>query len=191
MPLSNVEREVLEVIHEEHRQTRRGAKALIVHVGMNAKTGEQKARVTDVLHALKKRGLVMLMDGTWWIPSREGEAALGDVEATPEGAPTRLGLTCSECDSSLTSEELEYLEGNCSACETRAFNGVVVPEFSGTVERIGAPLPDDLLNRCAAMNATLLAQAEKAHAAGDADAWRDLAWLMETGKQLVAVGGEV
>lgn len=49
----------------------------------------------------------------------------------------------------------------------------------------------ELLNRCATMNATLLAQAEQAYAAGDTDAWRDLAWLMETGRQLVAIGGEV
>lgn len=156
MPLSNVEREVLDLIFDEHRQTRRGAKALIVHAGMNAKTGEQKARVTDVLHALKKRGLVMLMDGTWWIPTGKGveEIAIDPADLDPYH---------------FAHDELPI----------------------ASIERIGAPLPDDLINRCAAMNAALLAQAESAHAAGDADAWRDLAWLMETGRQLVAVGGEV
>lgn len=189
MPLSNVEREVLEVIHEEHRQTRRGAKALIVHVGMNAKTGEQKARVTDVLHALQKRGLVMLMDGTAWIPSREGEAALGDVEATPVDTPTY----CSECNSALTSEDLSLLDRReFKPEEIKAAQEAAASKWADDMTRLimGTDrISDDLLNRCAAMNATLLAQAEKAHAAGDADAWRDLAWLMETGRQLVAVGG--
>lgn len=169
MPLSKVERQVLEVICEEHRQTRCGAKALIVHVGMNAKTGEQKARIVDVLHALQKRGLLVAGADTW-LPTAEGKAALtvAPAEAKQDEAPTAVETTARPAPPS----PLPF--GACSA----------------SIERIGAPLPSDLLNRCAAMNAALLAQAEQAYVAGDPEVWRDMAWLIETGKQLVAAGGE-
>lgn len=182
MPLSKVERQVLTLVCDEHRQTRRGAKALIVHVGMNAKTGQQKARIVDVLHALKKCGLLVASADSW-VPTSEGEAALCDE------APV-MPPVCDECKAVLTPDELEFLESSCSACETKAFHVAEFQEFSGTVERIGAPLPDDLLNRCAAMNAALLAQAKQAHEQGEPEAWRAMAWLIETGKQLIAAGGE-
>lgn len=158
MPLSNVERQVLEVICEEHRQTRRGAKEKIVLIGMNAANHQQKARIVDVLHALKKRGL-LVAGADSWVPTSEGTAALTDVD-----------------DTNVVDMAAEVKQ-------------VEAQEFMGAVERIGAPLPDELLNRCAAMNATLLAQAKQAHEAGDAEAWRDLYWLMQTAQQLVALGG--
>ena len=184
MPLSKVEREVLEVICEEHRQTHRGAKALIVHVGMNAKTGEQKARIVDVLHALQKRGLLVAGADTW-LPTTEGKAALAGApaKAKQDEAPKR----CGGCDEVLTACELTLLEDICLICETKAVLDDGEQKLGGTVEHPADPLPDDLLNRFAVMNATLLAQAEQAYVAGDPDAWRDLAWLIETGKQLVAI----
>ncbi|KAA0014412.1 hypothetical protein F0A17_01820 [Billgrantia pellis] len=51
-----------------------------------------------------------------------------------------------------------------------------------------AVLQRDLLDRCAAMHLTLLAQAKAARDAGDPGAGRELAWLLETGEQLVAAG---
>ncbi|MFI2816792.1 hypothetical protein [Vreelandella piezotolerans] len=188
MPLSNVERQVLELICDQHRQTRRGARAAIVHIGMNAKSGQQKARIVEVLHGLKKRGL-LVMGPDAWVPTSEGEAALG--EEVPVAAPKveEQPKHCDECKAVLTPDEVEFLEGSCSACETKAFQEAEAQEFSATVERVGTPLPDDLLNRCAVMNATLLAQAKQAHEAGEPEAWRDLHWLMETAQQLVALGG--
>lgn len=195
MPLSNVERQVLELICDEHRQTRRGAKTSIVHVGMNAANSQQKARIVDVLHALKKRGL-LVAGADSWVPTNEGLAALTDVDDTnvvdmvAEVKQAEAPKHCDECKAVLTPDEVEFLESSCSACETKAFHVAEAQEFSGTVERIGAPLPDDLLKRCAVMNATLLAQAKQAHEAGEPEAWRDLHWLMETAQQLVALGGE-
>lgn len=179
MPLSNVERQVLALICDEHRQTRRGAKIAIIYAGMGATTYQQKARIVDVLQSLKNRGRLALGAGPdVWVP-------VGDCMSSPE-APK----PCSDCGKPLTAEELEYLENACSACETKAFHEAEAQEVSYTVERIGAPLPDELLNRCAAMNAALLAQAEKAYDAGQPGACQDLAWLLETGKQLVAAGSE-
>lgn len=159
MPLSKVERQVLELICDEHQQTRRGAKTSIVHVGMNAVTSHQKARIVDVLLALKKRGLVVFGYETW-MPSIEGERALRGASVSNQSAqpapPTPLPIE------------------DCPA----------------SVERIGAPMPDELLNRCAAMNAALLAQATRSYEAGVPGAWRDMNWLAETGKQLLALGGE-
>ena len=188
MPLSKVERQVLALICDEHRQTRRGAKTFIVLMGMSVKDTKQKARIVDVLAALKKRGMLVFGDEAW-LPTREGERALG--EEVPIAAPKveEQPKHCDECKAVLTPDEVEFLEGSCSACETKAFQEAEAQEFSATVERIGTALPDDLLNRCAAMNATLLAQALQAHEAGEPEAWRDLHWLMETAQQLVALGG--
>ena len=191
MPLSNVERQVLALICDEHRQTRRGAKTSIVHVGMSVKDTKQKARIVDVLVALKKRGLVVFGDEAW-LPTREGEGALWAVASQAVAIASeeqQEAKPCSECGKPLTGDEIGFLEHTCNDCETKAFQEAEAQEFSATVERIGAPLPDDLLNRCAAMNATLLAQAKQAHEQGEPDAWRDLHWLMETANQLVALGG--
>ena len=193
MPLSKVERQVLEVICEEHRQTHRGAKAMIVHVGMNAQNSEQKARIVDVLHALQKRGLLVAGTDTW-LPTLTGKAALSEVSSeTKQGeSPNR----CDECGAVLCFMDAKQYGKICNKCFKDLEEAPIpvssgaLPEFNGTVERIGVPLPDDLLNRCAAMTATLLAQAEQAYAGGELEAWRDLHWLMETGKQLVAAGGE-
>ena len=195
MPLSNVERQVLALICDEHRQTRRGAKTSIVHVGMNAANSQQKARIVDVLLALKKRGLVVFGHEAWVLTS-EGEQALTDVDdigvvdMVAEVKQVEAPKHCDECKAVLTPDEVEFLESSCSACETKAFHKADAQDFMGTVERIGAALPDDLLSRCAVMNATLMAQAKQAHEQGEPDAWRDLHWLMETAQQLVALGGE-
>ncbi|PKG49623.1 hypothetical protein [Halomonas sp. MES3-P3E] len=217
MPLSKVEREVLEVIYEEHRQTHRGAKALIVHVGMNAKTGEQKARIVDVLHALQKRGL-LVAGADSWVPTKEGvnyieqpgwigvDMAIPDADKTsccdPESQRVDAEIGCDKCGAVLCDWDAKQYGEICNNCfkdleeapiavETTAKPAPPSPlpfeACSASIERIGAPLPSDLLNRCAAMNTTLLAQAEQAYVAGDPDAWRDLAWLIETGKQLVAM----
>lgn len=155
MPLSNVERQVLALICDEHRQTRRGAKTSIVHIGMNAANSQQKARVIDVLTALKKRGLVVFGGNEAWMLTGRGaqEIATDPADLDP------YHLSCVEA-----------------------------PKHGD--DHIRAALPVDLLNRCAAMNATLMAQAKQAYAAGEPDAWRDLHWLMETAQQLVRLGGK-
>lgn len=209
MPLSKVERQVLEVIYEEHRQTRRGAKAMIVHVGMNAKTSEQKARIVDVLHALLKRGL-LVAGADSWVPTKEGvnyieqPGWIGVDMAAPEGDALAMiehrplpsaWLTKEQIAKHLgvSTDQLGGLEDRVfSHEELAAAKSKAIDKWAEDKARLFMGLDrisDDLLNRCAAMNATLLAQAEKDHAAGDPDAWRDLHWLMETGKQLVAMRG--
>ncbi|QTP60910.1 hypothetical protein HNO53_20655 [Billgrantia antri] len=56
-----------------------------------------------------------------------------------------------------------------------------------TAGRIQA-IPRDLLDRCAAMHLTLLAQARDAYIAGEPDSDRELSWLLETGEQLLEAG---
>lgn len=205
MPLDKIERDVLEVICEEHRQTHRGAKAMIVHVGMNAKTGGQKAHISQALHALYRLGLVAHRDDAW-LPTLEGKAAL-DVSASDwpswtgfdtakPGADEKAPNSCDECGAVLCPMDAKQYGEICNNCfkdlEEAPISALAgaLPEFNATVERTADPLPDDLLNRCAAMNSTLLALAEQAAADGYKEAWSDLAWLIETGKQLVAAGGD-
>ncbi|WP_438454949.1 hypothetical protein [Vreelandella venusta] len=205
MPLSKVEHQVLALICDEHHQTRRGAKTSIVHVGMNAVTSQQKARIVDVLVALKKRGLLVFGHEAW-LPSIVGERALWSsasqaVEiASEERQPAKP--VCVKCKGKLCEMEAEQYGDICNDCFKDTEEAPIA------VEPIGPPAPlsplsvdaahlltskrapGDLLNRCAAMNATLMAQAKQAYAAGEPDAWRDLHWLMETAQQLVALGGK-
>lgn len=175
MPLSKVERQVLELICDEHRQTRRGAKTSIVHVGMNAANSQQKARIVDVLLALKKRGMLVFGDETW-LPTAEAEAV-----------SSCQGIELKHVSFQCTAEQLLQVEPRKFLAEeiAKAKADEVTQLIFGN-DRIS----HDLLNRCAAMNATLLAQARQANAKGDPDAWRDLHWLMETAHQLVALGGK-
>ncbi|WP_027967302.1 hypothetical protein [Halomonas halocynthiae] len=186
MTLSNVEHQVLALICDEHRQTHRGAKIPIIYAGMGATTYQQKARIVDVLHSLKNRGRLALGVGPdVWVPVNDARLSLHNQSIEPKP-------TCFKCTIELCEFDAKQYGHICNDCfkQLTADSEAEAQEYSSTVERIGAPLPDELLNRCAAMNAVLLAQAEKAHSAGDPEAWRDLAWLIETGKQLVAAGGE-
>lgn len=194
MPLSKVESEVLGLIDNEDRQTRRGARTSIIHIGMNATNSQQKARIVDVLTALKKRGLVLFGGNEAWTLTAQGAGALCETQPP--------ATVCVKCKGRLCEMEAEQYGDICNDC----FKDM--EEAPIAVEPIGHPAPlsplpvdvahlltserapDDLLNRCAAMNATLMAQAEQAYAAGEPDAWRDLHWLMETAQQLVALGGE-
>ena len=216
MPLSKVERDVLGVICEEHRQTHRGAKAMIVHVGMNAKTGEQKARIVEVLHALQERGLIAAGADSW-VPTREGVnfieqpgwidvdmAMPGDDEtvyyeidskkASP-GLPAKMFTKDEICKIfDVPAHLMDHVQDRSfSELEIKEASEGLAKESASEMMRflLGTDrISDDLLNRCAAMTATLLAQAEQAYAGGELEAWRDLHWLMETGKQLVALRGE-
>lgn len=184
MPLSKVERQVLGLIASEHRQTRRGARTSIVHIGMNAVNSQQKARVIDVLTALKKRGLLVFGSNEAWMLTAQGVGALHEAPPPQETVPALIDVD-----------------------DTNVVDMTPEAEAPITVQSSGHPAPSplpvdaahlltseraptDLLNRCAAMNATLLAQAQQAYEAGEPDAWRDLHWLMETAQQLVALGGE-
>ncbi|CAM3308343.1 hypothetical protein [Halomonas lysinitropha] len=63
-------------------------------------------------------------------------------------------------------------------------------EYPATVERIGpGPLAPDLVNRCAAMQMALLADARRRYEQGDVDAAGEIRWLQETGQQLLEAGG--
>ncbi len=54
---------------------------------------------------------------------------------------------------------------------------------------VGVSVSPELLDRCAAMHLSLLEQALAAYAQGDEAAGREIMWLRETGRQLVAAGG--
>jgi hypothetical protein len=197
MPLSNVERQVLALICDEHRQTRRGAKTSIVHIGMNAANSQQKARVIDVLTALKKRGLVVFGGNEAWMLTAQGVGALHEAQPPQEAEPV-----CHKCKGKLCEMEAEQYGDICNDCFKDMEQAPIAVQSDGhpappsplpvdVAHLLTSPLAStDLLNRCAAMNATLMAQAKQAHEQGDPDAWRDLHWLMETAQQLVTLGGK-
>ncbi|WP_193090842.1 hypothetical protein [Halomonas colorata] len=202
MPLSNVERQVLEHVCREGKKCRGGVPTAMV---IRLMAPYASVATVGALHALKSEELLSVTGASehnrGWMATTKGHAELAldpadldpihhdAVEALPTDFVSHGG------DVVLSDEVIERLSvapARCFDLTHRVFSqdeiakGYHVP----TRQFFNLSISTDLLDRCAAMNATLLAQAEKAHAAGDTDAWRDLAWLIETGKQLVAVGGE-
>lgn len=214
MPLIKVERDVLQVICEEHRQTHRGAREHIIFVAMGAISSKDKSRIILAMERLQRYGFIVARPDAW-APTREGLAELAldpaDLdpihhgEAEAKKAPDTASKNSSLPIKRFTKEEI------CKAFDVpvhlvdqvqdRSFSEIEINEAKEGLGKESANeimrflvgtdrISDDLLNRCAAMNATLLAQAEKANASGDPGAWRDLHWLMETGRQLVALRGD-
>ncbi|MGO3056957.1 MAG: hypothetical protein ACTID3_08505 [Halomonas sp.] len=178
MQLSNIERQVLELVCREGKKCRGGVVTptitrLVEPCSPNATVG--------ALHALKSDGLLSVTgadaSSRGWMPTTKGEAAL---RSCGDAISERANIV-----------DVVHIDDN-RVMQTRFTSAQIAQVFSIPKDLIESrAAPRDLLDRCAAMNAALLAQAEKAHAAGDTDAWRDLAWLMETGRQLVAIGGEI
>lgn len=213
MPLSNVERQVLELVCREGKKCRGGVPTPTV-----ARLVEpyNPSATVGTLHVLKSEGLLSVTGADehsrGWMATTKGEAALrSGVELEVDGFMDTTGFkripkegtwllekgepVSNQPQRLLTSEDLSLLDRReFKPEEIKAAQEAAASKWADDMTRLimGTDrISDDLLNRCAAMNVTLLAQAEKAHAAGDAAAWRDLAWLMETGRQLVALGGEV
>jgi len=63
-------------------------------------------------------------------------------------------------------------------------------EYPASLERLGPPISLELLNRCAAMHLALLPEVQGAYERGEEGAAAELAWMIETGRQLLAAGGE-
>lgn len=75
----------------------------------------------------------------------------------------------------------------CAPCRDR----MKWPEGQSPLAARALAVSPELLDRCAAMHLSLLEQARTAYEQGDEAAGRELRWLLETGEQLVAAGGEV
>lgn len=223
MPLSNLERQVLELVCREGKKCRGGVATPTVTRLLEP---YDPRAVVGALHTLKSDGLLSVTGADehsrGWMPTTKGEAALrGGIELKVEGFMVTSGIESIPQEGTWLLEKGERVsnlpqrpfvqkaireafgvparllkEGPVNAINENPRMKAVHEEMGKReAERVtrllfgSGKISDDLLNRCAAMNATLLAQAEKSHATGDPDAWRDLAWLIETGKQLVAAGG--
>ncbi|MBS3670177.1 hypothetical protein [Vreelandella boliviensis] len=215
MSLNKLEREVLEVIYKEHRQTHRGAREDIVFIAMGAVSCKDKSRIIFAMQALNERDLIAARPDAW-APTKEGvnfieqpgwigfdmakpgadetvSFEVNSKKASP-GLPTKTFTKDEICKIFDVPAHLidEVQDRSFSEIEINEAKQGLAKESANEMMRflLGTDrISDDLLNRCAAMTATLLAQAEQAYAGGDLEAWRDLHWLIETGKQLVALRG--
>jgi len=65
------------------------------------------------------------------------------------------------------------------------------PRYAAREEGLALPMPRDLLHRCAAMNMTLMADAQRRYEAERCpEALSEIRWLAETGRLLLKAGGE-
>ncbi len=158
--MTHYEREALEVILGDHRQTRRPVAEAMIDIGCNVRALAEKTAVRRALDRLRYKGLVGAAAGGW-VPTPKALAP-GGVDMVEEGPPTprEIGADMAE------------------APDTTAY-ALVQP----------SPVTPELINRCATMHLVLLEQARLAYEQGQEGASQELAWLIETGNQLVAAGG--
>lgn len=101
----------------------------------------------------------------------------GMISASQSGhVPTTRGL-CAD------------LEGDTEE-EVQAAVVLPVPDPKPLVKPATPVVPDGLLNRCAAMHMALFAEVQAAYERGEEGAAGEMVWMIETGRLLLAAGGE-
>lgn len=167
--MTRFEREALEAILGEHRQTRRPIKTTMIAIACNVLSASEKEAVGRALQRLHVQGLIS-DGGSGWMPAPGAQKALNqaapkaDPGPSPEAAPMESGF-------------------KRRRAETKPEPAKPKPA------PVASAIPAELLDRCAAMHLTLLEQVRREYAQGNERAGRELAWLIETGEQLVAAGG--
>lgn len=193
------EQQVLVALAKEHAESRRPMKMMIVLAACNARSGIQQDAVLVALSSLKRRGLVVQHADRWEVSADGHMDARQLTTGSPLAKPATKPAT-KAADPLRSKVKIAVAPPAPAPAPTPA-----APEVAGTgagqplpeitypaqVERLGTPLFADLLERCAAMHLVLLAQAREARKAGDPSADRELAWLIETGEQLLQAGGGV
>lgn len=203
--------QVLVALAQEHEDARRPVAMMIVMAAVNASTSAQQEKVLLALASLKRQGYVGQQLDRWEVTAdgrrvarqmMAGKAKPAAAVATepmesgfkprrprdtlrqavggaprpitrPKAVPTQPAV-----NDSLTTDE---------PAVPAASEGAVRDHFAD-VRNMVPPLPGELLERCAAMHLTLLAQSREALDADRPGAEQELAWLLETGKQLLAAG---
>lgn len=132
------------------------------------------------------------IDAAQRAPAPAVKESLTVAQADPE----RLCTGCEASEGEFHSPECPVVNAFTAGRISGNGSGQALPPLAGDLPleatvspHHGHAIPRDLLERCAAMHLTLLAQAREAAAAGEPGAESELAWLMETGEQLLAAGG--
>jgi len=194
--MTRTEREALEAVLEEHGQTRRPVSPGMIAIACNVRAVPEREALFRALSRLEAKGL-MVECGKGWVPTPEGRAMIEQPapelpKATPQADPMESGFkkrralrdnAASQVDEGAT--QVDETAEQASANRQAAFQ-----EWKRENTPAPPAIPAELLDRCAAMHLTLLEQAREEYAKGNERAGRELAWLIETGEQLVAAGGE-
>lgn len=201
--MTRTEREALEAVLEEHGQTRRPVSPSMIAIACNVRAASERDVLNQAMERLSAKGLVAKMAGGW-VPLPDARAGLAQPEPSPvdpkpapepmEGAfKQRRGLrdkTAIQVDEGATQVDETTRQVDETAQQASAKRQAAFQEWKRENTPSSPAIPAELLDRCAAMHLTLLEQARKEYAQGSERASRELAWLIETGEQLVAAGGE-
>lgn len=158
--MRELERDALEVVVSQHEETRRGAQGRVLRMALAANVPERRKKLDAAMLALVKKGLV-ISGPLGWVPTEDARAALAGADDDGAGEITGAGA------------------------------GEALPEaaeYPATVERVGQPVTEDLIERCAVLVRRELAQATTRWDAGDHTVRDELAWLLETARQLMQAG---
>lgn len=201
--------QVLVALATEHAESRRPVATLIVMAACNAATAAQQDRTLVALASLKRQGLVAQHFDRWEVSPAGHGAARQLVAQQPAPAPTVEPVPMeSGFKPRRGRDTLRQTVGGAARPVTRPEPAPTVKEsllvaadHGPAGEHCGLPaeapnhfadasnMAPALLDRCAAMHLALLAQVRAAYEAGDSNADLELAWLLETGEQLLAAGG--
>lgn len=130
------------------------------------------------------------------VARRAPAPAVKESLTVAQADPERLCTGCEASEGEFHSPECPVVNAFTAGRISGNGSGQALPPLAGDLPleatvslHHGYAIPRDLLERCAAMHLTLLAQAKAARDAGEPGAESELAWLMETGEQLLAAGG--
>jgi len=198
LPESQIDELVFAAIHDEHRQTRRPVATSMVFVAVNAGSDVDRNAAILSLGRLSRAGKVKRESpASAWSPVAGADRPLPDCTA-PTPPPTRDGrggdaMVMATPSVRPRSRDTMPTVPKQAASEARKAYANATKAMAGlsqAAKASSAPaLDSDLLDRCAAMNMTLIEQARDAYAQGVPSAGRELLWLMETGRQLSEAGG--
>lgn len=183
------QRQALEAVVSENAESRRAVKLLIVQAYCGAKDADAQDRVAEAVGHLCALGLVRIV-ARGLEPTPEGIHHCRPAPAAP-AAPAAPGVPA-------TRHTKPCQAAGCNRPALEVPNASLCGECRDAMrwpEGLRRPVPGDLtvspalLDRCAAMNLSLLEQARTAYDQGDQAAGQELRWLIETGEQLVAAGG--
>ncbi len=196
--MTRTEREALEAVLEEHRQTRRPVSPGMIAIACNVRAASERDVLNQAMERLSAKGLVAKMAGGW-VPLPDARAGLAQpapspVDPKPAPEPMEGAFKQRRALRDKTANQVDETAQQASAKRQAAFQEWKrenTPAPDETKHEPAPPaIPAELLDRCAAMHLTLLEQAREEYAKGNERAGRELAWLIETGEQLVAAGGE-
>lgn len=208
--LTKNEARTLTALVAENAESPRPVRTEVVQAACNTRCGVERDMVLPDLTRLALLSLLE-QDGEAWMPTSAGKSALGDGDRKESAAdaPAKSNTAKDKVFPPMACVSCGPKQGQSQGPECGVVNAFNAGRIAGEEApmpaavrlgdevkasrptRAGAQgIPIKLLWRCAPMQVRLLSDAHRRYTAGNQGTRTKLFWLIETGEQVVATGGE-